>query len=178
VNEKKFVPGKNINLRDVEEEDAEFILCLRTNEKKSKFLHRTDNNVEKQKEYIKNYKKQEDSWYFIIESKKNREKLGTVRIYDIQGDSFCWGSWIIKDGAPTYTSIESAIMIYEYAFYKLKFKKSHFSVKKENKKVIAFHKRLGAQIVEEVDDDSIFSESLEEYEKIRDRYLKFVQTQD
>lgn len=127
-----FIAGKTINLRDVEISDAEFILELRCDENKSKFLHKTQNDLAKQIEYIKNYKSKENEWYFLIESKSG-EQLGTVRIYDvINNDDFCWGSWLIKNNAPTNTAIESALLIYEYAFYILGFTKVHFDVRKEN----------------------------------------------
>ena len=91
---KKYIEGKYINLRDVKEEDAEFILSLRTSEKKSRFLHKTQYDIDKQVSYIRHYKTLDNEWYFIIEDKK-QVPLGTVRIYDIIGDSFCWGSWLL-----------------------------------------------------------------------------------
>ncbi len=171
----KYIESKNIILRDVEIQDAEFILSLRCNENKAKFLHKTKNDLKQQQEYIKNYKTKNDEWYFIIENKEN-ELLGTVRIYDlIDNCDFCWGSWLIKDGAPTTTAITSAILLYEYAFYKLKFTKAHFDVRKENKRVRAFHERFGAKCIKEDEIDSFYIYSKEEYEKIRPKYLKFIQ---
>ena len=41
-----FIAGKTINLRDVEIADAEFILELRCDENKSKFLHKTQNDFD------------------------------------------------------------------------------------------------------------------------------------
>lgn len=169
----KYIAGKNINLRDVEIEDAEFILSLRIDEQKSKYLHKTEDNIEKQIDYIKSYKQKLNEWYFIIES-KNKEQLGTVRIYDIQNDSFCWGSWLVKAGAPKTTAIESALLIYEYAFYTLGFKKSHFDVRKGNEKVIAFHKRLGADITNEDEQNFYFKYDLNSYEIIKPKYNKFL----
>jgi hypothetical protein len=39
----------NVRRRFVEERDAEFILSLRLDEKKGRFLSKTDNDIEKQK---------------------------------------------------------------------------------------------------------------------------------
>lgn len=64
-------------------------------------------------------------------------------------DSFCWGSWIIKDSSPSYVAIESALCIYEFAFNTLGFRQSHFDVRKNNVKVVAFHQRCKARIVRE-----------------------------
>ena len=76
------INGRYVNLRDVELSDATFILALRTNEKKAKFLSKTENNLDKQVNYLKRYKQLENEWYFIIENKKH-EPLGTVSIYNI-----------------------------------------------------------------------------------------------
>ena len=88
--------GKYVNLREITVDDADFILSLRCNENKSRFLHKTEYNLENQVAYIKNYFEIPDEWYFIIENKKG-ERIGTYRIYDIQGDSFCIGSWLMID---------------------------------------------------------------------------------
>lgn len=170
----KFISGTKVNLRDVEIEDAEFILSLRCNENKSKFLHKTEYNIKNQIEYIKKYKNKENEWYFIIEN-KDFEPLGTVRIYDVKNnDDFCWGSWLIKEGAPSYAGISSAMLIYEYAFYKLNFSKVHFDVRKENKSVRNFHERMGAELVHEDELDSFYIYDKKSYEKIKPKYSKFI----
>ena len=140
-----IIYGKNINMRTVEIEDAEFIYNMRQNQNKTKYLSKVTGTVESQKEWIKNYKQREDEqkeFYFLIES-KDKEKLGLVRMYDFQDESFCWGSWLIKEDAPKTTAIESALQIYEFGFYSLGFEKSHFDVRKGNDKVISFHQRFG-----------------------------------
>ena len=78
----KFISGKNINLRDITVDDAEFVLALRTDENKSRFLHKTAPDLQKQIDYIRSYKNRTDQWYFIITDKSGL-RLGTVRIYDI-----------------------------------------------------------------------------------------------
>ena len=88
--------------------------------------------------------------------------------------SFCWGCWIIKDGAPKTTAIESALQIYELGFKKLNFDMAHFDVRKDNKKVIAFHKRFGAKIVDEDELNYYFYFFKKDYEKIRIKYEKFL----
>lgn len=169
----KYIMGKNINLRDIEIDDADFVLALRLDQIKSKYLHTVKNDVEEQKKYIANYKETNNSWYFIIES-KSHERLGTVRIYDIQKNSFCWGSWIIKQGAPSSTAIESALLIYEYAFFKLNFESSHFDVRKDNIKVQLFHERMGAIKINENDLDVFYSYHKKDYLNIKSKYKKWL----
>ncbi len=171
-----LLEGKNINLRTVEIEDADFIYTMRQNRKKTKYLSKVTGTVDSQKEWIKNYKQREDEekeFYFIIES-KNKDKLGLVRIYDLKNDSFCWGSWLIKEDAPKTTAIESALQIYEFGFYKLGFEKSHFDVRKGNDKVIAFHQRFGAKIVSEDELDYFFNFEKSDYEIIKEKYKRYL----
>lgn len=168
--------GKNINLNTVEIEDASFIYEMRQNQKKTKYLSIITGTVNSQKEWIKNYKqreKEQKEFYFVIES-KNKEKLGLVRMYDFKEDSFCWGSWIIKEAAPKSTAIESALQIYEFGFYQLGFKKSHFDVRKENEKVISFHQRFGAKIVCDDDLDYFFNFEKSDYEIIKEKYKRYL----
>lgn len=173
MSHKKFVAGKSINLRDVEIADAKFILSLRCDEKKAKFLHKTKNDLSKQIAYIEDYKTKKNEWYFIIESKSG-ERFGTVRIYDIVDDDFCWGSWLIKDGAPANVAIESVLLVYEYAFYTLGFSKAHFDVRKDNVKVRAFHKRFGAKEVGESEKDAFYRFFREDYERIKGKFKNFL----
>jgi RimJ/RimL family protein N-acetyltransferase len=171
-----IIYGKNINMRTVEINDAEFIYTIRQNEAKTKYLSKVNGNVEVQKEWIANYKQREEDrkeFYFVIES-KNEQKLGLVRMYDFQNDSFCWGSWLIKEDALKTTAIESALQIYEFGFYGLKFEKSHFDVRKGNDKVVAFHQRFGAKIVDEDELDYFFNFEKNEYKITKEKYKRYL----
>ena len=82
-------------------------------------------------------------FYFIIQ-KLDGTPCGTVRVYDIRSDSFCWGSWILNENKTRFAAIESAFLVYKFGFESLGFKKCHFDVMKGNDKVISFHKKMGA----------------------------------
>jgi len=166
------VLGDTISFRDATTADAEFILSLRTDAGKSRFLSATDNDVGAQRAWLERYAASEDQAYFIIEF--NGDPIGTVRLYDAQGGSFCWGSWILKDGRPRQAAMESALMIYAYAIDYLGFNACHFDVRKGNAGVIKFHERFGAQIVEETDLDFLFKLRLEAINESRRRYHEFL----
>ena len=138
--------GKNIRLRLVEEKDADFILALRLDNRYNTFLSPVSSDLEAQKSWIRNYKDDEKKgtqYYFIIE-RLDGTLCGTVRIYDIRNDSFCWGSWILNENKTRYAALESAFLVYDFGFKQLGFKKSHFDVMKGNEGVIKFHTRMGA----------------------------------
>ena len=171
-----LINGKNIVLRTVEIEDAEFIFNMRQNTSKTKYLSNIDGNIDNQINWIKSYKKREQNqqeFYFIIESKE-MNKLGLVRVYDIRKNSFSWGSWLIKENAPKSTAIESVLQIYEFGFYKLGFQQSHFKVSKENDKVIAFHQRFGARIIDDNDNEHFFNFQKKDYEIIKKKYKRYL----
>lgn len=167
--------SKSISMRLIEEKDAEFVLNLRLDPRYNKHLSLVDDDLKKQIEWIRNYKQEENSgvqYYFIIEA--NGKKCGTVRLYDFKDDSFCWGSWILNQDKARYAAVESALLVYRFGFKQLGFMKSHFDVRKENVGVINFHKKFGAEIVGEDDDNLYFEYEIEQYRASLERYAKFL----
>jgi len=153
-----ILTSKTVKMRLVEESDAEFIVGLRVDEKYNKHLSAVTGDVEAQVNWIRRYKADEADklqFYFIIE-RLDGTRCGTVRIYDIVDDSFCWGSWILNEDKTKYAALESAFLVYEFGFEELKLSKSHFDVRKENEKVISFHKKMGAVKTGETDLDELF----------------------
>jgi RimJ/RimL family protein N-acetyltransferase len=153
--------AKTISFRLINVDDAEFILSLRNNNKLNKHLSQTSSSLEQQKEWIKNYKEREKKgteYYFIIYRNDNNEAVGTVRLYDFirERKSFCWGSWILNENKTKYSAMESAFLVYQIAFEDLGFERAHFDVRRENVKVIAFHQKMGAEVVSENDLDLFF----------------------
>lgn len=169
----KRLIGKNLVLRNATATDAAFILSLRTDRRKSKYLSYTSPEIEKQIQWLKNYADRSDQAYFIIEEKSGGE-IGVVRLYDEHGDSFCWGSWIIKNNAPQSAAIESALIIYAYAISHLGFNQAHFDIRKDNKKVWKFHERFGARRIGETADDYLYQIDLKEITASLRRYEKYL----
>lgn len=142
----------------MEETDAEFILKLRLDEKYNQFLSSVNPNLQAQKDWIKKYKISEqnrEQFYFIIEL-LDGTPCGTVRVYDLRPDSFCWGSWILNEDKTRYAALESAFLVYQFGFENLGFSKSHFDVRKGNDRVISFHQKMGATQTGESDLDYYF----------------------
>ena len=53
--------------------------------------------------------------------------------------------------------MEGAFKVYDYGFNKLGFTKSHFDVMKNNEKVVKFHLRMGAVVINEDEDNFYFT---------------------
>ncbi len=147
--------SKTVSLRLITEDDAEFVLKLRTDSKYNQFLSAVSSDVEQQKSWIRNYKADEkagNQYYFIIQ-RNDGVPCGTVRIYDIKDDSFGWGSWILNEDKTRFAALESAFLVYKFGFEELKFSKSHFEVRKDNSKVVSFHEKMGAVRTSETEQD-------------------------
>lgn len=170
---KPYVRGKSIFLREVRMDDAEFIVALRTDPVKSKHLSATSADLDKQRNFISSYMESESDFYYII-CDWQRTPVGTIRLYDVKDDSFCWGSWILSDRHPPSAAVESALLLYDFAFFSLHYARSHFDVRKENLRVIDFHKRFGANVVGEDELNLYFNYERDNYLSIREKYRRFL----
>ncbi|MCA0197279.1 MAG: GNAT family N-acetyltransferase [Proteobacteria bacterium] len=172
ITKAKRVHGDTLIFRDAAVSDAEFILSLRTDVEKSRYLSQTDNDVAAQRAWLEHYATSEGQAYFIIEF--NGEPIGTVRLYDARGGSFCWGSWILKEGRPRQAAMESALMVYAYALDHLQFDACHFDVRKGNDRVIKFHERFGAIRTGETELDFLFKIDRTSIQAARAKYTEFL----
>ncbi len=154
--------GKYVTLRTVRVDDAKFILSLRCDPVKSKYLNKTEYNLEKQEVYIQNALLKNDEYYFIIENNENT-RIGTYRIYDLRKDSFCIGSWIMIDDVVLHEVMEADYLVRKFGFEELGFEKCHFDVRKNNSKVLSYHKLVGAVQIDENDLDYFFECTKHDY---------------
>jgi hypothetical protein len=169
IKKAEFIMGNKLSFRNVQIDDAKFILKLRTDENKSKHLSKVSGDLSAQEQWLRTYQNCDDQAYFIIMS--DGRPCGTVRMYDACGDSFCWGSWLLMDGSPSSFAIESALIVYSYAL-ELGFLSSHFDVRKGNESVWRFHERFGAVITHQSEldifykiDENAILKSLKRYDK-------------
>lgn len=171
--------GKTIYLELASENDAEFIYSLRINSIYNKYLSTVTGDVESQRSWLMNYKIRErdnKEFYFIIYRKKDNLPIGTIRLYDFQLEksSFCWGSWILNENKTNSAALESALLVYKIAFLELGFDRSHFDVRKENVKVVDFHKKFNAEIIEQTEIDYLFKYEKSEFINILKTYNRFI----
>lgn len=171
----KLVIGKNLVFRNAGLSDATFILELRTDAKKSRHLSSVSNQLSDQEIWLERYALRGNEAYFIIENRAG-DSLGTVRLYDSVNHSFCWGSWIVKNGVPQSVAIESALMVYAYALETLGFLTAHFQVNKENERVSMFHERFGATRITENDVEYEYIITNEAIRTSMQRYRRYLPT--
>ncbi|WP_408913959.1 GNAT family N-acetyltransferase; N-acetyltransferase [Brucella pseudogrignonensis] len=176
INIKKaaYVEGMGLRLRNAVVSDANFIFSLRTNSDLNKYIFAVSDDVQQQVDYLEHYKKKDNEAYFVIED-LNGLSLGTVRIYDQQGDSFCWGSWIVAPNAPLRTAIKSALLVYIYAFEYLGFSSTHFDVRQENLGVWRFHESWGATLTSQDEIDRNYTLSRTAWDETRKRFSTLIE---
>lgn len=166
------VMGKTLTFRDANVKDATFILSLRTDAKKSQYLSATSADISAQQAWLEGYANATDQAYFIIEYQE--EAIGTVRLYDAREGSFCWGSWILKNGRPVHAAMESMLMVYAYAVDNLGFQAAHFDVRKGNERVWKFHERFGARRISETEQDYFYELDLQSIKNARKTYARYL----
>lgn len=173
IKKAKRIVGKTLAFRNAEIGDAEFIYRLRIDEDKSRHLSKVSGQLESQAKWLGEYGQRTDEAYFIITSLDNTS-LGTVRLYGADGDRFCWGSWILADGAPASAAIESALMLYDYALNHLGFHSAYFQVHKANASVWKFHERFGAHRIAEDEVQFHYNLSQEAIIASMNRYRRYL----
>lgn len=144
-----------LHVRFVNESEPDFILKLRTNEKLSRFIHSTDNDIDKQKEWIRSYKIREanaEDYYFIFY--KDEIPVGLNRIYGIHDNVFTTGSWVFDENVPFECAIAASIITRELAFeyMELELEDGYDGVHVNNKKVIKFNKMIGLKEIARIKD--------------------------
>ena len=144
--------GNQLMLRNADLSDAGFIVELRTDPQKQRFISATSADLAQQIAWLERYARTPEEAYFIVENLAG-DKVGTIRIYDAVEDSFCFGSWIMKDGAPVTYAVESVLIVYHYALDELGFNRSYFAVRKANRSVWQFMEKFGGLRIRETDVD-------------------------
>lgn len=171
-----------IDARMVNESDAEFILSLRTNPTLNQYIHATDNDVEKQRDWIRAYKQREAEgleYYFLYSM--DGMPFGLDRVYRINqsANSYVWGSWVCK---PDITSaqlllqyVSSTDIINNHIGLDL----CEYNVDKGNLKVLYFHRKtLRSNEIGETEFDVLFSNTKQMREESCKRFKRILGLKD
>ena len=163
-----------VEVRLAEVTDAEFILSIRTDTYHTRFIHATENNLEKQEEWLQKYKEREAAgkeYYFIYS--QDGVPFGMNRVHNIFDYYGTEGSWLCKPKNDPKASMASYMILHDIMFEDLDLDLSIFDVRKDNKKVWKTHKAFGAIDIGESEIDYYFSIFRKDYIKCRDKYISF-----
>ncbi len=162
-----------LHVRLVREEDAEFIVKLRTNPKLGRYIHATENDVEKQREWIREYKKREEEGrdYYFIYCNCDRQ-IGVNRIYNITEDYATTGSWVCDENVNPVESISTMLIVREILFERLLIHINYFDVNKQNARVYKLHQMMGTIFIREDGENYYLSQTAENFDQNRKRIVK------
>lgn len=163
-----------LTYRLANESDAEFILSLRADTWHSRFLHQTDNNLEKQKAWMRKYKELEaegKDYYFIYF--QGNDPVGVNRVYNIFEYFGTEGSWICKPKSEPNVALATYMILHDIMFEDINLDLSIFDVRKDNIKVQKIHKLFGAMIIGESEIDDYFSIFRKTYFEKREQMVRY-----
>lgn len=135
--------GKCVSLKPVEINDAEFIVALRTQENNAEFINKTSSSLNDQIAWMKNESQDTSSYYFIILNSCS-EPIGTISLYNVKDECGEFGRWICNGSA--LESLESALLIHQFAFDTLELSEVYTRTLADNQKVVSFHRKFGASV--------------------------------
>lgn len=138
---KETFEGKYIFLRSVKEEDAEFIIRIRTDEKMNHFVHTVENDVKKERIWICNQHKRVGDYFFSFIRKQDGQILGNISIYNVKDGTGELGRWLSYGNA--IENLESTVLAHDFAFNTLQISSVYTRTMSENKKIVSFWKRFG-----------------------------------
>lgn len=140
------ITGKYINLRCVEEGDAEFTLAIRNDAELTKYIPKVNGDLASQRNWIRKQRSIDGDYFFIIENKENNS-VGTIACYDFNLDKLCCegGRYISYGNA--LENIEAMVLLYDFIFEKKKLRYIIMNVDESNLKVLNIHKKFGAQYI-------------------------------
>lgn len=142
--------GEAFGLRPVSIDDAEFILELRGNAERTRYLHRISESLEVQREFLEKSLCQSDEYYFVIYRLGSGSPEGTLTLYHIDEIQGCgeFGRWILRPGS--MAALESAWLLFELAFSKLGLEQVYTRTVADNEKVVSFHSSFGLETASEI----------------------------
>lgn len=164
-----------LKVRLVNENDASFIVNLRTDPKLGRYINPTPSDISQQIKWIREYKQREKEgtdYYFIYYFQD--EPIGVNRIYNIHENYASAGSWVCRKGLVPAQVFATSIICREIFFEILNIEEYRFEVRKANKQVLRFHKLCGAKITEENELDYFLILTKMEFNNHKENLLKLL----
>lgn len=165
-----------LHVRLVNEDDSEFIVRIRTNEKLGRYIHDTSGSLEDQLKWFRAYKEREAQgldYYFMFELPNGR-RLGTERIYDITDTSFVTGSWVFDQEAPYGAAFLGDIIAHEIAYEMFPERVHLHDIKKDNHNVLRYARLFNPKVIRETEDTYYFENDKKDFDTAKKRLLRSV----
>ena len=161
-------------------EDEAYIHSLRTDQSYNEHLSTVTGSAEDQRNWIVNYKEREASgseYYFIVE-RKDGVRCGVVRLYDINGDQFNWGSWILDHNKPRKAALESALLSFGFGFEAIGLTAANVEVRVNNTRAVAFYRRFNMTETHRTEQDIFFLFPRMQFDADKGAYRSILESED
>ena len=131
--------------RPVRMDDAEFIVRLRNQPHAKGCINDTPVDVERQREWLREYFKRENEYYWIAETLDGK-RFGTVSLYncDLEKRQIETGRWVRMADAPQNNMIAWRVLERDFVFNVLGMERLVYDVVSTNKPVLKLHRMCGA----------------------------------
>jgi RimJ/RimL family protein N-acetyltransferase len=139
------IDGSAFRLRPVRLNDAAFIVELRSDPERSRYLHKGAADAASQEHWLHDYFKTPGDCYFVIENQASGVREGTAGIYHLNAArrDAEWGRWILRRGS--LAALESACLVYRLGFEMLGLESLYCRTIVENAAALAFHDSFGVE---------------------------------
>ncbi|GIP31284.1 GNAT family N-acetyltransferase [Paenibacillus sp. J2TS4] len=142
MNHSITVQNFGLKLRPVTLEDAAFIFELRRDPKLAQYIGEFDEQFSVHVAWLKKYFQREGDYYFCIETARSNIPIGTIAIYNRNGNTAEWGRLIIQ---PHYPAAPGSVwLMYHVAFDILRLSSVFCRTVIDNQHVVSFHDNSGA----------------------------------
>lgn len=160
------ITGPGLTLRLIQPDDAEYVYDLRRTPAYNRYLSQVTGTAEDQRRWIEAYKQSEAegrAFYYVIE-RHDGTRCGVVRLYDLEGTRFTWGSWILDHNKPPKAALESAVLSFGLGFRQLGLQEALVEVDVKNTHAEAFYRRFNMQETGRVGHEIHFRYTAAQYE--------------
>lgn len=140
-----IIEGQYCNLVSVDEDDAEFTLALRKDERLTAYLPKLNISVEQQKEWIKKQQADATDFFFVVWDKEGN-RIGVLGLYNVVDGKGETGRLAMK-GNPLQ-AIEAQMLCVDFAFNILKLTNIYSYILADNEGAIKFAKLFGPELSE------------------------------
>jgi RimJ/RimL family protein N-acetyltransferase len=137
------ITGRRFRLRPVTLSDAEFIVALRTDPRRSAFIHAISGHLPDQVAWLERYFERPGDYYFVIERLDDGKPVGTIGLYDVDAvvKSAEWGRWVVQVGSRA--GVEGLLLLYRVAFEQLDLEVVYSRTVTTNQRALAIHTAYG-----------------------------------
>lgn len=132
--------GRYVDLKSCSIEDAEFTLSIRQDPSYSSAIPLIEGTVEQQIAWIKKQRESSDDFFFVVWD-KNGNRIGTIGLYDIKGNT-CESGRIIIKGNP-FQCIEAQVLLDDFGYDHLGLSQIISYIFADNDRALRFSNQFG-----------------------------------